>query len=156
MSCSSSGVSFVFLAGEYLTVCLSYLLHLGYQVLGDLPLHQVYQRVFSYVGGGFEEALVHTLIDDLSDCGLRQGTVFYLLLVLLRGLFPLNENGFNTILIRLWSDTWSIGSATMALRMAMFLVHIWSNWLPSLWVTVPYLSAGLNPATTSFLCILEN
>ena len=39
--------------------------------------------------------------------------------------------------MRQWSDTWSMGSATMALVIQMFLAHIWSSWLPSLWVTDP-------------------
>ena len=37
----------------------------------------------------------------------------------------------------------------MALVMAMFLVHIWSKKFPFLWVAVPSLSAGVNPAPIS-------
>ena len=46
----------------------------------------------------------------------------------------------------LWSETWSTGLATTALVMVMFLVYSWSSWLPSLWVIVPSLSAGVSPA----------
>ena len=44
-----------------------------------------------------------------------------------------------------------MGAATMALRMPRFLVHIWSSWLPSLWVATLSLMAGVNPALVSWV-----
>ena len=47
-----------------------------------------------------------------------------------------------------------MGWATMELVMAMFLTHIWSRKLPFLWVAVPSLSAGVNPAPSSLVFTL--
>ena len=54
--------------------------------------------------------------------------------------------------MRLWSETWSIGSATIALVIVRFLTHIWSSWLPSLCVGVFPLKAGINPAVVRNVC----
>ena len=56
--------------------------------------------------------------------------------------------------MRLWSDTWSIGSATIVMVYERFLTHIWSSWLPSLWVGVFALKAGVNPAKVKKVCSL--
>ena len=40
----------------------------------------------------------------------------------------------------------------MALRMVRFLTHSWSSWLPSLWLGVFALRAGVNPAIVKKVC----